>query len=332
MGSTCHSNVGFSNPRLLMEHATGFHQGFGQHFEVLGEDYATNFLRELFTQEILYTLVICLVKLSILAFYWRLFVASIRIPCYILGGITISWAIATITACVAQCNPVSGFWNHSIPAKCGVNDHAALVGVAIPNILTDAALLSLPIPYIWRLHRTRPQKIALIGIFMLGGFVTIVSSVRLAILVHVDSKSPDLDYNYAWFGVLTELELNIGIVSACLPSLRPILCLIIYHDPNPSAWSSKSHASGRDLNPSHPSASTHSCGEPPIAMKSHHKFIALADETNGISGVGHSQATAIAETRNIYGHEDIEMQPSSRPAGGEINVRSDVNVKWAQRN
>ena len=70
---------------------------------------------------------------------------------------------------VLQCSPVSGYWNRAIPAKCIVDDYAFFVGIAVPNILTDAAILSLPVPYIWRLKRTSSQKLALSGIFMLGG-------------------------------------------------------------------------------------------------------------------------------------------------------------------
>ena len=74
---------------------------------------------------------------------------------------------------IFQCNPVSSFWERdpNKPSNCIVDDYAFFVGIAVPNIVTDAALLSVPIPFIWRLHRDRPQKIALAGIFMLGGLL-----------------------------------------------------------------------------------------------------------------------------------------------------------------
>lgn len=70
---------------------------------------------------------------------------------------------------IFQCNPVSGMWNRTKPAICNVNTKKFLLGNAIPNILTDVALMVLPLPYIWRLNRSRSQKIALAGVFMLGG-------------------------------------------------------------------------------------------------------------------------------------------------------------------
>lgn len=78
---------------------------------------------------------------------------------------------------IFQCEPVSGFWNRNPnkPSKCGVDDYAFLIGNAVPNIVTDVAILSLSIPVIWKLHRTLAQKIALAGIFMLGSLYVIIS-------------------------------------------------------------------------------------------------------------------------------------------------------------
>lgn len=265
-----------------------------------------------------------MVKFSILAFYSRLFAASIRVPCYILAGITACWGIAVILVTVFQCTPVSGYWNRQIPAKCIVDDYAFFVGIAVPNILTDAAILSLPVPYIWRLRRTRSQKVALLSIFALGGFVTIISIVRLTTLVSVDLKSPDLDYNFAYVGVWTSTENNMAIVSACLPSLRPVLSFFIYGDPNPSA--SKGYAFGRAWVGHQRSAGAQGHGDPSSETNSHHEFFTLPGETSAIPGIDQYQATAIAGKRGKNDHEDIEMQPSYGLAGNEINVRNDVNV------
>ena len=73
-----------------------------------------------------------------------------------------------ILVTVFQCDPVSGFWNDRIPTKC-INGQSFFIGSLVPHISTDFALLLLPVPYIWRLHRTTSQKIALAGTFMHGG-------------------------------------------------------------------------------------------------------------------------------------------------------------------
>ena len=41
-------------------------------------------------------------------------------------------------------------------------------GNSIPNIITDALLLVLPIPFVWQLQLPRAQKVALTSIFIVG--------------------------------------------------------------------------------------------------------------------------------------------------------------------
>ena len=48
----------------------------------------------------LYCLTIGLVNFFILAFYWRLFRVSIRVPCYILGTVIICWEIAVVCSAI----------------------------------------------------------------------------------------------------------------------------------------------------------------------------------------------------------------------------------------
>ncbi|KAL6721256.1 hypothetical protein ACLMJK_000358 [Lecanora helva] len=316
---------------------TGIAQGYGQHYYVLGPDFVTNFFKNLFTGEILYALVICMAKFSILAFYWRLFSASVRIPCFILGTITVCWTIAVILVTVFQCDPVSGFWNRNKPAKCNVDDYAFFVANAVPNIVTDAALLALPMPYIWRLHRTIPQKIALAGIFALGGFVIIISIVRLATLVQIDLKSPDLDYNFAMVGVWTITEGNMAIVSACLPSHRPILNLVLYGKPNNSAWDSKGYdSSARSWGKGRPSAKSSPSREHAATNYkgvSDQGYVKFPDDADNFSRVEQSHAVVSVGERRDFEDDDIEMQqPGGDRKKSGIYVRSDVNVNWAPTN
>lgn len=199
-------------------------KGLGLHFEILGPDFVTNFFKLLFSAEIFYTLIICFAKFSILGFYWRIFGVdnTIKLPIYILGGVITGWGISVILVSIFQCKPISGFWNRNSPSTC-VNNHAFFIGISVPNILTDILLLILPVPYIWKLRRGIAQKAGIAGMFSLGGFVTIISIVRLHALVFASTTSPDLDWNYVYVVIWTTVEANIAIVSACLPSLRPFI-------------------------------------------------------------------------------------------------------------
>ena len=52
----------------------------------------------LFISEVPYTIIICIIKFSLLAFYWRILKQSkIRIPVYVLGTIVSCWGIAVVS-------------------------------------------------------------------------------------------------------------------------------------------------------------------------------------------------------------------------------------------
>ena len=133
-------------------------------------------------------------KASILCFYWRIFKYSqIRFPIWILAAIVACWYIAAVRVRleaeyvnrslltiltktlvgIFECHPVSGFWErfsptHPTTPNCPVDSNKYFDGNAIPNIITDAAILVLPLPFIWTLQLRRAQKVALTGIFTLG--------------------------------------------------------------------------------------------------------------------------------------------------------------------
>ena len=59
--------------------------------------------------------------------------------------------------------------------------------------------------------------------FLLGGFVCVVSIYRLKKLLETDFASPDLTWTFTDIAMWSVVETNVALVSACLPSLRPIL-------------------------------------------------------------------------------------------------------------
>ncbi|KAI4209736.1 MAG: hypothetical protein LQ351_007332 [Letrouitia transgressa] len=314
---------------LLISSIVWIKQGYGLHLWVLGQTFALDFFKNLFAGEILYTLVICLVKYSILAFYSRLFAKAIRVPVFVLGSIVTAWGIAVLLVSIFQCTPVDGFWNRvKIPPpsplpKCIVDEYAFFVGIAVPNIVTDAALLALPIPYIWRLHRSQSQKIALAGIFMLGGFVTIISIVRLSTLVSVDLKSLDLDWNFALVGVWTLTESNMAIVSACLPSLKPILSLLVTGTAKPSYGSSQGYSYKKGEFSSSSRSRSRGDTSGGDETDSRHNFVHLAGEPGEYPHERSNSSTVISG-----GHGEVLQLKSMDYTSKGISVQNEVNLNW----
>lgn len=126
-------------------------------------------LKLVYCAEIFYVLAISFIKFSILLFYQRIFpTPNFVITLWIIGTITLTWTIAGGLSFVFQCSPVSKTWNPNLNGKC-VDIIKLFVGNAIPNIVTDFAIIIAPIPMIFKLRIAYAQKIALCVVFLMGG-------------------------------------------------------------------------------------------------------------------------------------------------------------------
>lgn len=125
-------------------------------------------LQTLFTGSILYTGCIACIKLSILTLYRRLFpTKTMNIAVQIVGGIVILWAVCGILAGCFNCIPTEKLWYPDLPGGC-MNLPKFYYGLQIPNIVTDAIILVMPMQVVWGLPISRAQKVGLSGIFVVG--------------------------------------------------------------------------------------------------------------------------------------------------------------------
>ncbi|CZR51424.1 related to integral membrane protein [Phialocephala subalpina] len=169
----------------------------------------------------IYVTTVAITKVSLLLMYCRIFpVRSIRIGCWILGALSIGWCISIIVISIFQCTPIAKAWNPTIPGHC-VNLKGEFIGNAVPNILTDIAILSLPMPSVWHLHTAIIQRCQLSIVFLLGSFVVFTSIYRFKTLFEFEPS--DLTWTLADSGTWVIVECSAGIISACLPTLAPLL-------------------------------------------------------------------------------------------------------------
>ncbi|KAI1429593.1 integral membrane protein [Xylaria sp. FL1777] len=210
-------------------------RGLGKHIQAFGPNAVEIFSVGLFTAELTYTGVIVFVKLAILALYWRIFHqnSSIRLPVGILTSAVLMWGIAVFFLTLLQCIPPRGFWDKTIEATCNVDSQRFLFAISIPNILIDVTLLTLPIPYVIRLNIAKSQKRVILSMFLLGGFVCIASILRLVAVV-TQPDNDDLSWNIINQSIWATVEANLAIISACLPTLRPLWILIRGNKPKPN--------------------------------------------------------------------------------------------------
>jgi hypothetical protein len=146
--------------------------GVGRHLAVL---YATdlnavlNWAKCGYAMEELYCLAIVFPKMSILVAYLRIFTERpIRIACYCTGAVVVLTATAGVITSLAGCRPFSARWDPVLVNTNCISYPKYWQGMSAPNIATDVVMLILPLPRVWRLKLPITQKLALMGVFMLG--------------------------------------------------------------------------------------------------------------------------------------------------------------------
>ncbi|TEY83161.1 hypothetical protein BOTCAL_0025g00200 [Botryotinia calthae] len=174
--------------------------------------------------QLFYVLAPATIKLSILFLYKRIFVSERFIHIVYAHIIVISvWVTIMFFMAMFNCTPVNAFWTYE--GKC-FNFEGLTIGYAVVNIVTDVSICILPLSKIWKLQLPIGQKMAVMLIFMLGIFEIAAALMRLMTALFFIG-SPDPTWDYATGSIWSVIEPAIGIVCACLPTIRVVLLAII---------------------------------------------------------------------------------------------------------
>ncbi|KAH7385044.1 hypothetical protein BKA64DRAFT_581538 [Cadophora sp. MPI-SDFR-AT-0126] len=163
-------------------------------------------------------------KASILLFYSRIFPSrAFKFITLSLVVFTVSYSLASVLVNVFSCKPVRGSWELSLAtsAVC-INRPVFYFAQAGLGIFTDFATLAAPLPFLWKLQMPVRQKIGVSAVLMMGGFVCIVSIIRL-LSIKTLLDSADLTKATTPALMWCVIELNISIIGGNFPTLRPFL-------------------------------------------------------------------------------------------------------------
>ncbi|KAH9828664.1 integral membrane protein [Teratosphaeria destructans] len=192
------------------------------------ESNVSNFLKSLYSVEPFYAACMSVIKLSILLFYWRLFrsVRWMKWGIYITAALVTMWLIAAEVAAIIQCTPISKFWNPEAPGTC-LNGLTYFKSITATNLVTDAIVLCLPMPLVWRLNASITRRISLAAGFLIGGFVSLISIIRIEYLNN--PHDPDTLYATTKGPIWTAAETSLAVVCANLPILYTLIKTIVAH-------------------------------------------------------------------------------------------------------
>lgn len=173
---------------------------------------------------LIYGLSIALAKCAILLLYTRVFTTSNRfftVGVYLIGFFVVATGIVNTFVPIFQCSPVAYEWNKSIRGGKCIDEVAFARYMAIPNVITGAVMLIMPIPLVWRLNLNLSAKIAVTATVLHGIIGFIASCARLSILFKTKESTFDSNNSIAWT-IWTINEAANYIIAACLPTLRPL--------------------------------------------------------------------------------------------------------------
>ncbi|KAK3903666.1 hypothetical protein C8A05DRAFT_32607 [Staphylotrichum tortipilum] len=196
--------------------------GLGRHIWMMpAEDYIP-YMKSFYASIAVYNVAVCLTKISILLQYRRIF-SNTKLHKTIVVGLAflICWGITLSFLLPLVCVPVAAFWDSTVDGFC-LNSEAIWYVMAGVNVVTDFIVFSMPIPVISSLHLPTKQKILLLVVFTLGIFPCGVSIYRIRTLAAA-ADSTDPTWDNADAAAFSFLELSVGVIAVCLPTLRPIL-------------------------------------------------------------------------------------------------------------
>ncbi|KAF4632621.1 hypothetical protein G7Y89_g5501 [Cudoniella acicularis] len=206
-------------PDSLQNGGVGYHQAYLQ-FNYPWK--IRRWLQELYALTFIYNFSAILPKLAILILYKRLFGTSrARYSIYALFTILSLYALILTVLELGTCWPIAANWD-TIPGSRCLNKRVVATWITIPNIVTDIWMLILPTPIIWKLHAPKRLKIGLSFTFLVGSIGLIASIGRFIISLTTNSFE-DGTWVAAELLIWIQVEPGAYLISACLPTLRPLL-------------------------------------------------------------------------------------------------------------
>ncbi|KAJ6256483.1 hypothetical protein Dda_8345 [Drechslerella dactyloides] len=195
--------------------------GTGRHIETITFDALIPTLKHWYAYQLLYPIVLCIVKLSILSFYKGISrQRGYQITIWLAIGFIMAYTIAIVFVYMFECPNPSMSWAVTFPTGCLDLSTLYYTSASI-NILTDILILLLPIPVLMTLQIRKGKKLALIGIFFIGSIAVLASISRIwALWLYQNTK--DVSYDAIFILLFSNIEINFAIITASAPPLRPL--------------------------------------------------------------------------------------------------------------
>jgi fucose permease len=244
-------------------------RGLGWHDVDIPQAWVPSLLASEYSFTILYNPALMATKTSILTFYVNISKNTqkfLRVSSYVtLAIVNVAGFILTFINAF-QCRPSRAAYDLSVKNSSCFSILTIYLASAPINVVTNLAILLLPIPVLTGMRLPQRQKTVLIFLFALGIFVTVVDVVRIYYLqLAADSSSTqqggniasslEFSYNVSLALLWSAVEVNVGIICACIPTVKPLIKVLFpavlsgrYHNNRETPSHSQHNSSGGEKN------------------------------------------------------------------------------------
>ncbi|KAK5991209.1 Satratoxin biosynthesis SC1 cluster 4-like protein [Cladobotryum mycophilum] len=213
-------------------------KGLGRQPDHIPASWAAPLIASDYAAFILYNPALMATKSSILILYIRLS-KNTRLFMYWASYTTLlvvnaAGVILTFLAAF-RCRPVYVAYTPDTTSPNCISIETIYLSSAPVNVATDLAILILPIPMLTAMKLPKRQKCVLVMTFMLGTFATAIDIVRIYYLQLAAASASveklathgsvylEFTYNASLALLWSAVEVNVGIICACIPVLRPLI-------------------------------------------------------------------------------------------------------------
>ncbi|KAH7024927.1 uncharacterized protein B0I36DRAFT_250614 [Microdochium trichocladiopsis] len=194
-----------------------------------------------YANDLLYPTAVGLTKVSICFSYLHLFPShGNKIFCYTMTGFVTLYSVLCLLLSLLECQPLEAVWDHSIEGRCLNADVTVYVGASL-NSAIDLVVYLWPVRPLWKLQLPSQQRFGLVALFSVGLVVCVVGILRIYYLSQL-MASADFLWNGVPIWVCSTLEVNLGIICACLTGVKPVMAILF---PSIFGSSQKSHGNSR---------------------------------------------------------------------------------------
>ncbi|KAI5782349.1 hypothetical protein DFH27DRAFT_656427 [Peziza echinospora] len=276
--------------------------GLGRHIEFVDPSNYVPFFKLAYAAIVVYISLIFIIKQSLILFYWRLSrSAYFHGWCWAyLAMNTVVWITFTLL-CIFSCKPIGYFWDRSQPGKCMNLEKVYLINAGF-FVFMDVAALLLPIRAVWELNMKKKKKIQLISLFSFGLFVCIASFVRMTTMFNFNNET-DATWVMVTSNIWSMLEINIGIMTVCVPVVKPFFTRLLWPKLTGLSYHGSSHSSSGK-------AATNDSIEKPGQHAGRYQAGAQGGKGGHIAGVRREEKGIRVTTQHFIEHE---MRGGRRP-------------------